>query len=136
MSHDLLIHMVDINAIILIIPPILTAAFAYLVARKKNIITERISKAKIDSEIQGQSLTIVEKVVGDMRIELRREIDDLRKENESLKKAIDDSQIRIEMLESQLDASNQLVATLKTEIATLQTALSIYKEENTRLKAK
>jgi uncharacterized coiled-coil DUF342 family protein len=128
--------MIDTNAIILIIPPILTAAFAYLIARKKNIITERLSKAKIDSEIQVQALTVVEKVMGEMRTELRREIDELRKENEYLKKAIVDSQARIETLESQLDASNELVAILRSEISTLQTAISMYKEENNRLKAK
>lgn len=129
-------HMLDLNAIILIIPPILAAAFAYLVARKKNLITERISKAKIDSEIQTQALSIVEKVMGEMRLELRREIDELRKENDILKKEIVESQNRIDSLESQLDASNQLVATLRSEIATLQVALTMYKEENIRLKTK
>lgn len=128
--------MLDINAIILIIPPILTAAFAYLVARKKNIITERISKAKIDSEIQVQALSIVEKVMGEMRAELRREIDELRKENDSLKKEIFISRDRIESLETQLDSSNQLISTLRSEISTLQNALSMYKEENMRLKSK
>lgn len=131
-----LTYMIDTNAIILIIPPILTAAFAYLVARKKNLITERVSKAKINSEIQTQALTIVENVMHDMRVELRREIDDLRKENEILRKAIGDSQSRIELLESQLNTSSQLVSTLKSEISTLQVALSIYKEENIRLKSK
>lgn len=132
----LLHNMMDINAILLIIPPILTAVFAYLIARKKNIITERISKAKIDSEIQTQALSIVEKVMGEMRAELRREIDELRKENEELKKAINDSQSKIESLQNQLEASNQLVAILRSEIGTLQAALTMYKEENTRLKSK
>jgi len=128
--------MMDINAIILIIPPIITAIFAYLIARKKNIISERIGKAKIDSEIQTQALSIVDKVMGEMRIELRREIDELRKENESLKKSIVDSQTRIESLESQLDESDQLVSILRSEISTLKVALAMYKEENTRLKSK
>lgn len=128
--------MLDTNAIILIIPPIITAAFAYLIARKKNLITERISKAKIDSEINIQALTIVEKVTGDMRLELRREIEELRKENENLRASMRDSQHRIESLESQLEASDKLVSTLRSEIISLQTALSIYKEENIRLKTK
>lgn len=128
--------MMDINAILLIIPPILTAVFAYLIARKKNIITERISKAKIDSEIQTQALTIVEKVMGEMRAELRREIDELRRENEELKKAISESESKLESLQHQLEASNQLVSILRSEIGTLQAALAMYKEENTRLKAK
>lgn len=126
----------DINAIILIIPPIITAIFAYLIARKKNIISERISKAKIDSEIQTQALSIVDKVMGEMRVELRREIDELRKENESLKKAVVDSQTRIESLESQLGESDQLISILKSEILTLKAALAMYKEENIRLKTK
>lgn len=126
----------DINAIILIIPPIITAIFAYLIARKKNIISERIGKAKIDSEIQTQALSIVDKVMGEMRIELRREIDELRKENESLKKTIVDSQTRIESLESQLDESDHLVSILRSEISALKAALAMYKEENTRLKSK
>jgi uncharacterized coiled-coil DUF342 family protein len=128
--------MMDINAIILIIPPIITAIFAYLIARKKNIISERIGKAKIDSEIQTQALSIVDKVMGEMRIELRREIDELRKENESLKKTIVDSQTRIESLESQLDESDHLVSILRSEISALKAALAMYKEENTRLKSK
>ena len=128
--------MLDTNAIILIIPPIITAAFAYLIARKKNLITERISKAKIDSEINIQALNIVEKVTGDMRLELRREIEELRKENENLRASMRDSQHRIESLESQLEASDKLVSTLRSEIISLQTALSIYKEENIRLKTK
>lgn len=132
----LLHNMMDINAILLIIPPILTAVFAYLIARKKNIITERISKAKIDSEIQTQALTIVEKVMGEMRAELRREIDELRRENEELKKAISESESKLESLQHQLEASNQLVSILRSEIGTLQAALAMYKEENTRLKAK
>lgn len=132
----LLHNMMDINAILLIIPPILTAVFAYLIARKKNIITERISKAKIDSEIQTQALTIVEKVMGEMRAELRREIDELRRENEELKKAISESESKLESLQHQLEASNQLVSILRSEIRTLQAALAMYKEENTRLKAK
>lgn len=133
---SLLHNMMDINAILLIIPPILTAVFAYLIARKKNIITERISKAKIDSEIQTQALSIVEKVMGEMCAELRREIDELRKENEELNEAINDSQSKIESLRNQLEASNQLVASLRSEIGTLQAALTMYKEENIRLKSK
>lgn len=128
--------MIDTNAIVLIIPPVLTAAFAYLIARKKNIISERLNKAKIDSEIQTQALTIVEKVTSDMIKGLQREIDDLKKENEDFKHEIRDSKARIESLETQLTASDQLVAMLRSEISTLQAALSMYKEENSRLKSK
>ena len=59
--------------IITIIPPILTAIFAYLIAWKRNIISEKMDKAKLDADIQSQALTIVKSVMNDMREELRRE---------------------------------------------------------------
>lgn len=128
--------MIDTNAILLIIPPVLAAILAYLIARKKNIITEKISRAKIDSEIQIQALSVVENVMEDMRAELRREIDELRKENEVLRKEINENHLKIDALQNQLDSSNQLVSILRSEIGTLQTALAMYKEENDRLKLK
>lgn len=128
--------MIDYNSIILIVPPIITAAFAYMVARKKNIISERLNKAKIDADIQNQALTIVRGVMNDMRDELRKEIDVLRKENEHLKEEVHSNRRRVELLESQLEASAKLVETLKAEILTLQTTLSVYKDENERLKNK
>jgi chromosome segregation ATPase len=128
--------MLDANTIILVVPPILTAAFAYLVARKKNIVTERLNRAKIDSEIQNQALTIVRGVMNDMRDEFRREIDNLKDENITLKQEIEENKNRIETLQIQLTASDVLVATLKSEISTLQQAINLYKEENARLKKK
>jgi len=126
--------MLDASSLLLIVPPILTATFAYMVARKKNVITERIGRAKIDSEIQTQALTIVRGVMNDMRDEFRREIDALKKENEFLKEEVDDNRNKIEHLQTQLTASDVLVASLKSEISTLQSALKLYQEENARLK--
>lgn len=128
--------MMDINSIILIIPPIFTAIFAYLIARKKNTISEKIGKAKINSEIQTQALNIVEKVTGEMRSELRREIAELRKQNDQLKLDVHESQSKIESLQKQLEASDVLVASLRSEIGSLTAALLMYKEENMRLKSK
>lgn len=128
--------MIDLGAILLILPPVLTAVFAYLVARKKNAIGERINKAKIDAEIQVEALNIVKGVMTDMREELRREIDELRKENEYLKDEVRINKNKINALESQLAASDELVSTLKSEIATLQSAIALYKAENERLRGK
>ena len=126
--------MLDASAILLIVPPIVTAAFAYMVARKKNVVTERMGRAKIDSEIQTQALTIVRGVMNDMRDEFRREIDSLTKENETLKEEVADNANKIETLHVQLTASDVLVATLKSEINTLQNAIKMYQEENARLR--
>ena len=124
----------DISIFITIIPPILTAVFAYLVARKRNIVSERLNKAKIDADIQSQALTIVKGVMNDMRDELRREIDMLRKENEVLKLSVKDNQDKIATLSNQLDASDQLIAVLNSEIITLQSTIKVYEEELTRLR--
>lgn len=126
--------MIDASIIATIVPPILTAAFAYLIARKRNIVSERISKAKIDSEIQTQALTIVRGVMTDMRDELRREIDDLRKDNDKLRKEVDENKTKIDGLQTQLTASDVLVSTLKAEIATLQATVNFYESELTRLR--
>ncbi len=128
--------MLDTSAIILIVPPILSAGFAYLVARKKNIVTERLNRAKIDSEIQTQALTIVRGVMNDMRDEFKREIDALKKENEGFKREIELNTNKISTLQIQLTASDVLVATLKSEISTLQGAIKMYQEENARLRGR
>jgi len=59
--------MLDGTALITILPPIATAFFAYLVARKRNLVSERLNKAKINADIQTQALTIVQGVMNDMR---------------------------------------------------------------------
>ena len=128
--------MIDVNAIILIVPPILTAGMAYLVARKKNVVNERVGKAKIDAEIQSQALTIVRGVMTDMRDEFRRELEDLKKENISLRKDLNNQTLQITSLQTQLSASGELINSLKHEITTLQITGELYRKENERLKNK
>jgi flagellar motility protein MotE (MotC chaperone) len=126
--------MFDSGALISILPPVLAAVFAYLVARKKNLISEKISSSKIDSEIQSQALVIVRSVMADMRDELRVEIDILRKEKDALKKEIHEHKSKIENLQNQFIVSNELAASLRSEVSTLQAALNLYKSENERLR--
>lgn len=126
--------MPDTSAIILIIPPIITAIFAYLVARKKNFVNERLGRAKVDAEIQMQALSIVRNVMVEMREELKREIDTLKKENDIFRTEIHENKIKIDSLQLQLTVSNELTTTLRSEIGTLRSALRLYEEENARLK--
>lgn len=130
------INIMPESSLLLIVPPIVTASFAYLIAKKKNIISERINRAKIDSESQSQALDIVRGVIVDMRNELHREMDILRNENESLKHEIRANQSMISSINIQLSANDDLIFTLKSEIAILKSALKIYQEENERLKTK
>jgi len=112
--------------IITIIPPILTAIFAYLIAWKRNIISEKMDKAKLDADIQSQALTIVKSVMNDMREELRREIEVLRKEKDALKIQIESSEIQIKDLRTQLEASDEIIIALKSQISILQSTIKLY----------
>lgn len=126
--------MIEPSIIITIIPPIATGIFAYLIARKKNVIMERLNKAKLDAEIQTQALTIVSSVMNSMRDEFRREIDGLKEENNRLRKLVDDNGEKITNLTAQLSASDQLVESLQSEIAALRNTIRVYEEEIARLK--
>jgi chromosome segregation ATPase len=126
--------MIDSGILITVVPPILTGVFAFLIARKKNIITEKVSRAKIDAEIQTQALTIVRGVMNDMRDEFRREIASLKVENERLRVKVEDTEKDIRGLHVQLRVSDELVANLKGEIATLRSTIKIYEDEIVRLK--
>jgi peptidoglycan hydrolase CwlO-like protein len=126
--------MIDINAIITITPPILTAIFAYLLARKKNALNVKMNKAKIDAEIQGQALSLVRSVMNDMRDEFRKEIKRLTEENNNLKAKIEDTERNIITLNRQIKTSDDLIATLKSEISTLKSTIKIYEDEIARLK--
>ena len=114
------------GVIITIIPPILTAIFAYLIAWKRNIISEKMDKAKLDADIQSQALTIVKSVMNDMREELRREIEVLRKEKDALKIQIESSEIQIKDLRTQLEASDEIIFALKSQISILQSTIKLY----------
>lgn len=63
-------------------------------------------------------------------------MDILGNENESLKHEIRANQSMISSINIQLSANDDLIFTLKSEIAILKSALKIYQEENERLKTK
>lgn len=126
--------MIDSNIIVTIVPPVITAIFAYLIARKKNIISEKMNKAKVDAEIHNQAFTIVRGVMNDMRDELRREISELRKENDKLKEKVEENHQKIESLTEQCMASDKLIETLRAEIAVLRATIKAYEDEIARLK--
>jgi chromosome segregation ATPase len=126
--------MFDVSVIVTVVPPILTAAFAYIIARKRNLVSERINKAKISADIQTQALNIVRGVMVDMRDEFRREIDELRTENKRLKEEISNNSMSLKHLQEQLTASDILIDTLRSEISTLQKTVKLYEAENERLK--
>jgi chromosome segregation ATPase len=126
--------MFDLSIIVTIVPPVVTAIFAYLVARKKNIVSERISRAKVDADIQSQALNLVRGVMNDMREDFHREITSLKEENEKLKEEMEDNKSRVQNLEKQLVASDELIETLRSEISTLKKTLTFYEEEIARLR--
>lgn len=126
--------MLDLNVIVTIVPAILTAIFAYLVAHKRNVISERISKAKVDADVQSQALNIVSDVMNDLKKDLHKEIDSLKTENAKLKEEVEENSKRLNTLQQQLVASDLLVASLKSEISILKKTLSIYEDEIARLR--
>jgi chromosome segregation ATPase len=126
--------MIESSIIITVVPPIVTGVFAYLIARKKNILSEKINKAKIDAEIQTQALTIVRGVRNDMRDEFKREIESLKDDNNRLRNQVLDTESSIKKLNTQLAASDLLVDTLQKEIAALRNTIEIYEKEIARLR--
>ncbi len=126
--------MLDVNVLITILPPILTAVFAYLIARKRNIVSERVNRAKIDADVQTQALQIVRGVMTDMREEFKREIDVLRAENKALKEEVENNKDRLTTLQKQLVASDELVETMRSEISALKKTLIVYEAEIERLR--
>jgi len=126
--------MLDVNVILTILPPVLSAVFAYLIARKRNTISERVNRAKVDADVQIQALQIVRGVMTDMRDEFKQEIENLRNENKTLKREIEENTSRLTILQKQLVASDELVETLRSEISTLKKTLALYEVENERLR--
>jgi chromosome segregation ATPase len=126
--------MLDVNVLITILPPILTAVFAYLIARKRNVVSERVNRAKIDADVQTQALQIVRGVMTDMREEFKREIDVLRADNKSLREEIEENKDRLLILQKQLVASDELVETMRSEISALKKTLTVYEAEIERLR--
>ena len=126
--------MFDFSIIITIVPPLITAGFAYLIARKKNVVTERINRAKVDADVQTQALGIVREVMNDMREDFHREILSLKEDNKKLKQEIEENNIHLQTLQTQLIASDKLIETLRSEISTLKKTLTFYEEEIARLR--
>jgi hypothetical protein len=107
--------MID-GTILTIVPPIVASVLAYMVATKRS----RLLQLKTISEIQSKAIELVQKAEEQMRIELRKDIERIREENETLKK-------KVAQLETQRDASDALTNALKQEIASLKEALHHYK---------
>ena len=126
--------MLDVNVLITVLPPILAAVFTYLLARKKNTISERVGRAKIDADVQTQALQIVRGVMTDMREEFKREIDVLRNENKTLRYEIEENKGRLIVLQKQLATSDELVETMRSEISALKKTLNVYEAEIERLR--
>lgn len=125
--------MIDSSIIITIIPPIVTGVFAYLIAKKKSTLAERINKAKVDADIQSQAFSIVKGVMNDMRDEFKREIEALKEENEVLRKQVSTNDKKIQDLTDQCKASDKLVETLQSEIGALRLTIKVYEKEIERL---
>lgn len=126
--------MLELSVIITIVPPIVTGVFAYMVARKKNIVAERINRARVDADVQTQALTIVRQVMNDMREDFQREMSVLKEENQNLKRQIDENKTHLESMQAQMEASDILIETLKSELSTLKKTLTIYEKEIERLR--
>lgn len=126
--------MLDPNVVITIVPAIATAIFAYLVAHKRNTITERLNRAKLDAETQNQALAIVRGVMTDMQNYFHKEMEILRGDNEKLRQQLEENKETLNVLKQQLIESDELVRSLRSEIATLKKALVIYEDEIARLR--
>ena len=109
------------------IPASVTGAIAFIVGKRKNASSERITKAKAEAYVQIKALDIVRGIIQDLKDEFLRELKVLKAENEELKHSIKE-------LEQQLVASSQLTETLRGEINSLRNTLKTYQEENERLK--
>lgn len=121
-------------AIISIIPSIIASVLTYFISKRKQIASEKIYRAKLESEIQSQSLTIVKSAMDAMRTELHQEIDRLRAENKSLHKIVEENNDKIHDLHVQLKASDRLVESMQTEMIALKSTIKMYEDEIARLR--
>ncbi len=108
--------MVD-GTTITIIPPILASVLTYLIAVRRS----KVVQIKTISEIQAKAIELVQKAEEQMRLELRIDIERIRKENETLMH-------KVETLENQRNTSDQVSNSLKEEIHTLRESLYHYKK--------
>lgn len=98
------------------VPPIIAAVLAYVLSQKRS----KLQQIKIISGIQSDAILLVQKAEEQMRAELRKDIDLIRQENQSLK-------VKIEILEGQRMISDGLVRTLNEEIESLKNSNGHYK---------
>lgn len=128
----------DLSVLIAIVPPIITALFAYLIARKRNILTEKINRAKMDADAQVQALTIVRGIINDLRGEWQesnnRCLHELEKTKEEFKQQITELRNENEKLTEKIKENEELIISLRSEIVTLRKTLALYEEEIARLK--
>jgi peptidoglycan hydrolase CwlO-like protein len=123
----------DISVLLTVVPPVLTAVSAYLIASRKYAISERINKAKLETETQNQALIIVRGVMHDMCEDLRKDIESLKRNNMLLQEEVDENKKKINDLESQLRTSHDLIDVMKSEILTLKKTIALYEEQIMRL---
>lgn len=116
----------DGNVLITIGPPIFAAFITYQIARIKNNTSERIQKAKIEAEVDGRAMEMVQSIVQEMRSELKAEIAVLREENKSLKESATHNREEIENLRKRLRESSELQDAMRLEIASLKSTIQWY----------
>ena len=123
-----ILGVVDTSVLITIVPPIFAAVIAYAIAKVKTEASIRIQKAKIEAEINHKAMEMVRGVVDDMRIELKAEIQALKKENEQLKEEMLRSKEEIEVLRTRLRDSAELQDAMHTEITSLKSTIQWYEK--------
>jgi hypothetical protein len=111
---------VFLNALIVIAPPVVTAIFAYLIARRRNIAAEQTARSKADAHVQMQALSIVRKVMDDMRDDFHAQIKALRLENQKAQLEMEENKFQMEIMKKQLKANAELISTLNNEIASFR----------------
>ena len=93
-----------ILGLIAIVPAIVSARVTYVLATKK---------LQVDSEIKVR--TEFSKLSEDLRLELKTELDECRKDRNDLRKELDLYKKELTELENRLNMANQVISTL-TEI--------------------
>jgi predicted RNase H-like nuclease (RuvC/YqgF family) len=122
--------MFDNGFLITIIPPIFAAIITYAIAKVKSGASERVQKAKIEAEINHKAMEVVKSVVNDLKMELRLEINSLKRENESLKLDIMKGKEEIEALRRKLELSSQIQNSLNVEISSLKSTIKWYEKKS------
>lgn len=118
--------MIDGNLLTIILPPLFAAVVAYAIAKVKSNAHVRIQQAKLEAEIDSKAMEMVKNIVDTMKNEMKEEIQNLKKDNESLHIAINNSKEEIESLRQRLRASSELQDAMKQEIISLKNTIQWY----------